>query len=51
MIARIVKPSPTLLLLSLMLTGVAGAQTAAAPVKFDSGTISGLPARNIGSAR
>ncbi|HEX4008049.1 MAG TPA: glycosyl hydrolase [Acidobacteriaceae bacterium] len=51
MIARIVKPYATLLTLPLLLAGAARAQTAAPTVRFDSGTISGLTARNIGSAQ
>ena len=47
-----IKQSATLLLsFSAFTSSWAGAQNpAAAPLKFDSGTISGLPARNIGSA-
>ncbi|HEY0795382.1 MAG TPA: glycosyl hydrolase [Acidisarcina sp.] len=37
--------------LPLVLAGVSSAATAPKPVKFDSGTISGLNARNIGSAQ
>jgi photosystem II stability/assembly factor-like uncharacterized protein len=51
MIARIVKLSSTFLVLPLMLAGAAAAQTPATPIKFDSGTISGLMARNLGSGQ
>src|SRR5580692_1277407 len=55
MTSRLSKLSLTLFLFLPMLTNLAGAQTPpqspnAGPLKFDSGTISGLPARNIGSA-
>ena len=55
MTSRLSKLSLTLFLSLPVLTNFAGAQTAplspnAGPIKFDSGTISGLPARNIGSA-
>src|SRR3984885_1266933 len=53
MVARIVKQSPALsFVLPLLVACAAGAQTTTtATVKFDSGTISGLAARNLGSGQ
>ena len=44
--------APVLVLLAVLAltVSIASAQSDARPVKFDSGTISGLNARNIGSA-